>query len=140
MTAYAPTSDQAEAATLCVIRHAGDDATARELLDMLGLAVPDSPGTDEPRADGTKTCTSCGETKSRIEFYVLRTTNDGRRAQCKECVEAKRRCAPREVPPCGTVAAYSRHKRYGEEVDDACADARRSFNRTYLRAWRANKK
>lgn len=32
---------------------------------------------------------------------------------------------PRELSPCGTPAAYRRHKRNGEPVDDACAQAGR---------------
>ena len=32
---------------------------------------------------------------------------------------------PRELKPCGTVAAYERHRRHGEEVCDACREARR---------------
>lgn len=31
----------------------------------------------------------------------------------------------RELKPCGTFAAYLRHKRKGEPVDDACAQAAR---------------
>lgn len=32
---------------------------------------------------------------------------------------------PRALAPCGTAAAYRRHKRRGEPVDDACAAAAR---------------
>lgn len=32
---------------------------------------------------------------------------------------------PRELESCGTPAAYRRHKRKGEDVDDACAQAAR---------------
>lgn len=32
---------------------------------------------------------------------------------------------PRSLAPCGTAAAYRRHKRRGEPVDDACAAAAR---------------
>lgn len=32
---------------------------------------------------------------------------------------------PRELKPCGTAAAYRRHVRRGEPVDDACAQAAR---------------
>lgn len=142
MTAYAPTRGQAEAAAHCVIRHAGDDETARELLDMLGLAAPDppTPTADEPRADGTKTCTHCGGTKPLAEFYALKGSKDGRRAQCIACSKAKRTLPPREPAPCGTVAAHARHKRRGEPIDDACAEANRAHNRAYLRGWRANRK
>lgn len=33
---------------------------------------------------------------------------------------------PRQLAPCGTAAAYRRHKRRGEKVDDACAAAART--------------
>lgn len=32
---------------------------------------------------------------------------------------------PRELKPCGTWAAYNRHRRKGEPIDDACAQAAR---------------
>ncbi|GIE30144.1 hypothetical protein Ait01nite_031890 [Actinoplanes italicus] len=35
------------------------------------------------------------------------------------------------LKPCGTPAAWSRHKRRGEPVDQACAEA----NRVYMRQW-----
>lgn len=44
-----------------------------------------------PRADGTKTCTKCGETKPRISFYALRNTKDGRATYCMECQKAQSR-------------------------------------------------
>lgn len=37
---------------------------------------------------------------------------------------------PRELQPCGTPAAYTRHRRRGEPVDDACAEARKAEKRT----------
>lgn len=38
---------------------------------------------------------------------------------------------PPDAPPCGTEAAYGRHRRHGEPVDDACraADTRASAAR-----------
>lgn len=34
------------------------------------------------------------------------------------------------LAPCGTVTAYKRHKRRGEEVDQACQDANNEFHRS----------
>lgn len=138
MTAYAPTTEQARYARLCVARHVGDDETERELLAMLGLAVPAQRGGDEQgeRAEACdmKRCTACEETKPRTEFYRHPKGRDGLRPQCKECELAKRR-RPRELAPCGTRAAYCRHRRRGEPVDDACAEASRVHTRE-RRAWR----
>lgn len=39
--------------------------------------------------------------------------------------------------PCGTHAAFIRHKKYGEPVDDACAEAQRKFDRERKRRARA---
>ena len=36
--------------------------------------------------------------------------------------------------PCGTTAAYQRHRRYGEPIDDACRQAQTDA----ARAWRDN--
>jgi hypothetical protein len=36
-----------------------------------------------------------------------------------------------ELRPCGTVAAYSRHRDRGEYVDDACRDAHNDMMRDY---------
>jgi hypothetical protein len=33
--------------------------------------------------------------------------------------------ANRKLQPCGTDAAYQRHHRYGQPIDQACADAHR---------------
>lgn len=33
---------------------------------------------------------------------------------------------PRTLQPCGTHAAYQRHKRHGEPIDDACREAART--------------
>lgn len=33
--------------------------------------------------------------------------------------------------PCGTVAAYKRHKRNGEPIDEACRDAYNAKHREY---------
>ena len=36
---------------------------------------------------------------------------------------------PQQLAPCGTMAAYRRHKRRGEAVDKACQDAMRETSR-----------
>jgi hypothetical protein len=38
------------------------------------------------------------------------------------------RWSPDKVQPCGTKAAYNRHKKYGEEPCDACRQANRAHN------------
>ena len=42
----------------------------------------------------------------------------------------------RELSPCGTPAAYRRHKRRGEPVDDACAQAGRDQKNARVEAGR----
>lgn len=37
--------------------------------------------------------------------------------------DRKRGGPPRALQPCGTLAAYRRHQRHGEPVDQACRDA-----------------
>lgn len=37
---------------------------------------------------GVKTCTKCGETKPRLEFYLHRNTKDGRASHCQACAKA----------------------------------------------------
>jgi hypothetical protein len=41
--------------------------------------------------------------------------------------------------PCGTYAAWSRHRRRGEPSDRACDEARRVYTREQVRAYRARK-
>lgn len=43
--------------------------------------------------------------------------------RAKEYRDRQRGGAPRALKPCGTVAAYKRHQRKGEPIDDACAAA-----------------
>lgn len=45
--------------------------------------------------------------------------------------EAKKRGGRPVSRPCGTEAAYKRHKRNGEEIDQACADAWAAAQRRY---------
>lgn len=40
----------------------------------------------------------------------------------------------RELPPCGTDAAYQRHRRCGEPVDDACRRAHSAGNAAYWKS------
>ena len=51
-----------------------------------------------------------------------------------------RQSKPRELAPCGTVSAYSRHRRRGEEVDQACLEANRAYGREKHREYRERKK
>ncbi|MGK5681631.1 hypothetical protein [Actinoplanes sp. URMC 104] len=44
----------------------------------------------------------------------------------------------RAVAPCGTRAAYARHKRRGEQPDRACVQANATYQAAYLRAHDAN--
>lgn len=45
-------------------------------------------------------------------------------ALCEPYAVDRRR---RDVPPCGTPAAYARHRRRHETIDDACRKARRDY-------------
>lgn len=40
---------------------------------------------------------------------------------------------PRKLAPCGTYAAYRRHQRRGEPIDDACRDAYNAHQREQYR-------
>lgn len=42
----------------------------------------------------------------------------------------------RELAPCGTVAAYQRHVRYGQIPDNACRAAQRAYDNARRRARR----
>lgn len=46
-------------------------------------------------------------------------------------VEVRRRVSNKPVPLCGTGAAYDRHMRRGEPVDDACREARNARKREW---------
>lgn len=48
-------------------------------------------------------------------------------AQATEILAERRR--PKVVPECGTHAAWSRHRRLGEPLDDACREAHNAANR-----------
>lgn len=37
----------------------------------------------------------------------------------------------RQDAPCGTRAAYARHRRRGEPIDQACRDAERAYHREH---------
>lgn len=50
--------------------------------------------------------------------------------------DRKRGRPPREPKPCGTLAAYRRHQRHNEPIDDACRDA---YN-TAQRGWYTKRK
>lgn len=50
--------------------------------------------------------------------------------------ERKRGGPPRPLEPCGTLAAYRRHKRHGEPIDAACRDA---YNAEHRRMYRARR-
>jgi hypothetical protein len=41
-----------------------------------------------------------------------------------------------KLSPCGTYAAAVRHKRHGEELDDACESAYRAKRTQYMKKWR----
>ncbi len=38
--------------------------------------------------DGTKKCTKCGGVKPLVEFYVNRSSKDGKNSRCKACLKA----------------------------------------------------
>lgn len=95
-----PTAETENVARAHVGRRFAGDADARVVvLDMLGLTPPKEhpvrmtrpAGGWQPRSDGAKTCTKCGETKPRTAFYPMRSMRDGRRTDCIECNRARRR-------------------------------------------------
>lgn len=66
------------------------------------------------------TCTACG-----------RVATHGGHGWCDACYKRWRKAGcpkggppqPREPLPCGTTAAWQRHRRHGEPIDAACRDA-----------------
>lgn len=66
------------------------------------------------------------------------------RQQARTRAERRRRRAARkagtprgQLMPCGTHAAFLRHKRYGEPIDDVCMEADRTYERERARRRRA---
>lgn len=57
---------------------------------------------------------------------------DAQRA--KDYRDRQRGAPPRELEPCGTLAAHRRHKRNGEPIDDACRD---TYNAEHRRLYAA---
>lgn len=45
-----------------------------------------------------------------------------------------------ELKPCGTYAAFTRHKKAGEEPCEVCREARNKVHREYAKRWRAGSK
>jgi hypothetical protein len=87
MPAAAPEAEALEQdrARRVVQRLAGQDTA--ELLDMLGLAIPEPPGTQPPPSP-TKRCSRCTEVKPRSEFTKAAKSGDGLYSQCRTCHRA----------------------------------------------------
>lgn len=162
MSGQRPTAEMEHAVRDRVARRFAADADARAVvLDMLGLAESRQEsrrgryrrpaGGYPPRSDGEKACTKCGTVKPRTEFYPVKRARDGRQYWCKDCMRAAGRArrrtgsrparkAPWELRPCGTEAAWMRHKARGEPIDEACAEAHRRYHREYARNRRARQR
>jgi len=144
----APTYNETAPAARYVKRIAWDEDDERMLLDLLGLVGPDgeivpddttvyvfktdhagkSPGARTPKErdrsavpEGLATLTPTEEQDKPSR------KRPGPKPQPKVIRPKK----PREIPPCGTHKAFSRHKRRGEPVDDACLEAGRAYSRDY---------
>lgn len=48
--------------------------------------------------------------------------------------DRKRGRPPRQLAPCGTLAAYRRHQRHNEPIDQPCRDAYNTAQRNYYDA------
>lgn len=124
-----------------------DPAVADELLDMLGLRADaahrgheksSAGGTGVPApGDDAKVCRTCGAVKPLGEFYKDRSAPDGHTTQCKGCRRAARGRGGRELKPCGTEAAWARHKKRGEKPCEACETEHRRYHREDRRRRRA---
>lgn len=66
------------------------------------------------------------------EHGLRRTYRQGCRCFACRAVEARKRPSgrPRTLAPCGTVAAFDRHRRRGEPVDAACIAAKRAHGKS----------
>lgn len=159
-----PTAEMEHAARDQIACRFAADADARAVvLDMLGLAKARQEtrcgryrrpaGGYPPRSDGEKACTKCGVVKPRTEFYPVKRARDGRQYQCKECMRADMRAARRdgrrrtdrrksaeELRPCGTEAAWMRHKQRSEPIDQACHEAHLRYHREYKKNRRAQQR
>lgn len=66
------------------------------------------------------------------EHGVRRTYRHGCRCfACRAAEARKRTTGARRLAPCGTVAAYDRHRRRGEPADAACTAAKRARNKSH---------
>lgn len=140
----APTYTKTRPAKRFVERFALGRADEHHLLDVLGLVTnsgelaPDDnnvynfpppgrgPGARDSKAAPTRDRSMVPEGLRELPPASV-VKPERRKPQPKVIRPTK----PREVPECGSYKAFARHRRLGEEVDDACLEASREYSRTY---------
>jgi ribosomal protein L20 len=83
-----------------------------------------------------KTCNKCGETKALTEFYKQRLGRDGLTAQCKGCINIRKK-AFREANPEKVKAFQKAYRETNKEEIKARKKVYREANKEKLKAYRA---
>lgn len=86
-------------------------------------------GATQHRRRGEKPCASCAAAAARAHV------DRDRKAAEREAAKEAARNAPRL--PCGTYDAYNQHRGRGEDIDDACREARNAHDRALVAQRRA---
>lgn len=146
----APTYNKTRPAARFVERIAMDPADEQWLKEVLGLVTPEGelapdddnvynfpppskgPGDKNPRTSPTRDRSAVPEGLRDLTPTEEQDPPKKRRGP-KPKPKVIRPSKPREIPACGTYKAFARHKRRGEEVDQACLDVSREYSRNYSR-------
>ena len=129
-------------AVQAIKRRALDESDEEMLLDILGLVAED--GTVPPddttiyniidRSNNGPGARNPGALTTASRHPEDLTTPPGL-ANLPPVAESPKVAKPRKPrpvgppPPCGSYKAYSRHRRLGEDIDDACHQAELDYNR-----------
>lgn len=138
-----------------VKRHARDEADERWLMDVIGLVdeegntLPDDtnvyhmpPPDKGPGAKDPNGRTTASRDRSAVPEGLRNLAPEAAEEPVKKRRGPKpqpkviRPSRPREVPQCGQYKAYSRHKRRGEEIDEACREAYREYHAQHSAEYR----
>jgi hypothetical protein len=83
---------------------------------------------------GEQPCEPCKAGHAEYRAAAVAKDPDKARRLNRKSAERRRRGVPAHVDPCGTPAAYQRHRRHLEEPCDACQEAWSEYcHQGYLR-------